>query len=144
MKQWFAVHAKPRQGEFAEQNLHQQGFDCYCSRLKREQIRRGKRIQLIEAIFPRYLFVRFRPGQDNISSFRYTKGVSRLAGVGGDPAMVPDGIIRILLESATAPNGLYIGLLAEPKQGDRISIIDGVFARLVGIFHKKSGSSLFS
>ncbi len=139
MKRWFAVYTKPRQEEIAEQNLCRQGFDCYWPRIRREQIRRGKRVQLIEAMFPRYLFVRFHPGQDNISSIRYTKGVSRLVGFGGEPARVPDEIIRILQESSTDPSGLYIELLPEPKQGEMVSVVDGALAGLQGIFVEKCG-----
>ena len=139
MKQWFAIHTKPRQEDIAEENLLRQGFDAYCPRLKREQIKRGKRVMAVEAMFPRYLFVRFEPGQDNISSIRYTKGVARLVRFGNEPARVPDGIIRLLRESASDPSGMYIELLPEPGEGDRISVVEGAFAGLTGIFHKKNG-----
>ncbi len=139
MRQWFAIHTKPRQEAIAEENLIRQGFDTYCPRIQHEKIKRGKRIRVIEAMFPRYLFVCFTPGHDNISSIRYTRGVAQLVRFGNEPARVPDEIIRLLKTSATDPSGLYIELLPEPKQGDSISIIEGPFAGVTGIFHKSSG-----
>ncbi len=139
MKKWFAIHTKPRQETVAEENLIRQGFDTYCPRIQLEQIKRGKRVKVIEAMFPRYLFVRFDPGYDNISSIRYTKGVTQLVRFGNELASVPDDIIRLLKTSATDPSGIYIELVPEPKPGDSVSIIEGSFAGLAGVFHKKSG-----
>ncbi|HFC54192.1 MAG TPA: transcription/translation regulatory transformer protein RfaH [Gammaproteobacteria bacterium] len=139
MKRWYVIHAKPRQEDVAEENLARQGFEVYCPRIKREQIRRGRRVMVIEAMFPRYLFVCFESGQDNISSIRYTRGVSRLIRFGDELARVPDSVIRLLKESASDPSGMYIELLPEPKKGDRVSIVGGAFAGLSGVFYKKSG-----
>jgi len=136
VKQWFAVHTKPRMEEMAEDHLLRQGFDIYFPRIQRDKRRRGKRVKVIEAMFPRYLFIRFNPGQDNISSIRYTRGVSRLVRFGNEPARVPDEVIQLLKTSATDPSGLYIELTPEPRPGDRVSIIDGAFAGLTGVFHK--------
>ena len=139
MKQWFAIHTKPRQEAVAEENLIRQGFDVYCPRIQHEKLKRGKRVKLIEAMFPRYLFVCFEPGHDNISSIRYTRGVSQLVRFGNEPARVPDDIIQLLKTSASDPSGLYIELTPEPKPGDSVSIIGGSFAGLTGVFYKTSG-----
>ena len=138
MRQWFAVHTKPRQEEVAEENLIRQGFDTYCPRIQVEKRKRGKRVKVIEAMFPRYLFVQFAPGHDNISSIRFTKGVTQLVRFGGEPARVPDAVIQLLKSSATDPSGIYIELLPEPKPGDSVRIVDGSLAGLSGVFYKKN------
>ncbi len=138
MKQWFAIHTKPRQESIAEENLQRQGFDTYCPKIQLEKRKRGKRVKVIEAMFPRYIFVRFTPGHDNVSSIRYTKGVAQLVRFGGEPARVPDEIIQTIKSSAIDPSGLYVELLPEPKPGDSVQIVDGSFAGLTGVFYKKN------
>jgi len=137
-RRWFVVHTKPRQEEIAEENLVRQGFDIYCPRIQLERRRRGKRIKVIEAMFPRYLFIRFTPGQDDITSVRSTKGVTQLLRFGGELARVPDSVIQSIKSFAADPSGIYIELLPEPKPGDPVRIIEGSFAGLTGVFYKRN------
>ncbi|HFC29569.1 MAG TPA: transcriptional activator RfaH, partial [Oceanospirillales bacterium] len=94
MKQWLAVHSKPRQETIAEENLARQGFEVYCPKIQIERKKRGKRIKVIEALFPRYLFVKFKSGHDSATSIRYTRGVTQIVRFGNELAIVSDDIIR--------------------------------------------------
>ena len=57
MRTWCAAFTKPRQEEVASENLTRQGFRTYLPRLKQPKRRRDRWIEVIEPLFPRYLFV---------------------------------------------------------------------------------------
>ncbi len=138
MKRWLAVHTKPRQESIAEKNLQQQELEVYCPKILIEKRKRGKIVKVVEALFPRYLFVRFEQGRDSTAAINYTRGVAQIVRFGTELAIVPDDIIRLLKSSATGSSGLYIELLPELKPGDRVNVIDGPFAGISGVFHKSN------
>ena len=140
MKHWFAVHTKPRQEKIAEENLRRQGFDIYFPQILVEK-RRGERyLKIIEAMFPRYLFIHLAPGEDDVAPIQYTRGVSRLVRFGKELAKVPDEVIWSLKSFAKDhPLGAYVEVLPEPKPGDKVDIVNGCFSGLRGPFHGKSG-----
>ena len=51
---WILVYTKSRQEERAQENLEKQGFDTFLPRISSDQ---GSS-KLIEAMFPRYLFLK--------------------------------------------------------------------------------------
>ncbi len=87
---WYAVCCKPRQEAIAEENLLRQGFHVNLPRIRIRRHRRGQWIDAIEALFPRYLFIRIDPYRCNTAPVRSTRGVVGLVRFGGQPAVVPD------------------------------------------------------
>lgn len=77
-KQWYVVYAKSRQEAVAEENLGRQGYEVYLPLIAQPRRQRGQWRQVLEPLFPRYLFVHLRLGCDNIGPIRYTTGVSSL------------------------------------------------------------------
>ncbi len=138
MRKWLAIHSKPRQEAIAEENLIRQGFEVYCPKIQIERKKKGKRVRVIEALFPRYLFVRFEPGHDCTASISYTRGVAQIVRFGRELTIVSDEIIRFLKSSANHSSGLHVELMPEFKKGDRVSVIDGPFMGLSGVFHKNN------
>ena len=63
MEGWYVTHTKPRQEIRAEEHLQRQGFHCFLPRIKRKRIRLKQRVEPIEPMFPRYLFVRLDPSR---------------------------------------------------------------------------------
>ena len=53
MKEWYAVHARPRQEAVAELNLKRQGYRTYLPRILLRKRRRGKWARVVEPLFPR-------------------------------------------------------------------------------------------
>ncbi len=139
MKRWLAVHTKPKQECIAEENLARQYFEIYQPRIKLPRRRRGKWKDVIEPLFPRYLFIRLEFGKDDISPIRSTTGVIRIVQFGGQLATVPDALIDSLKTREDPASGLY--LLDEPifKKGDEIIVQRGAFAGVKGIFETTSG-----
>ena len=139
MKHWYLIHTKLRKEMVAEQNLQRQHCEVYLPRIQQSRYQRGRWIDVIEPLFPRYLFVRLRFGYDNIGSIRYTTGVRDLVRFAEEPAVVPDQIIDLLKSTADPNTGLHCSknLLFEP--GTPVIIGKGPLAGLQAIFLAEKG-----
>jgi transcriptional antiterminator RfaH len=139
MKHWYAVHTKPRQESLAEENLQRQNFTTYFPKIKQARRRRGKWSDVIEPLFPRYLFIRLEVGKTNVSSIRSTRGVTGLVRFGNKLVPVPNPFIDALIETADEQTGIHIPNRPVLEKGDRITVTNGPFADLEGIFHATTG-----
>ena len=131
--QWFLVQTHPNGERKAADHLARQGFQTYVPRyLKRR--RHARRTETVAApLFPRYVFVTVDMLTQRWLSIRSTIGVSSLVCWGDKPAHVPDSIIGSLRQREV--NGM-ISLDQRPRfaRGDRVRIVDGVFANCLGLF----------
>ena len=133
MQRWYCVHTLPRAESKALDNLHRQGFECYLPRLQRKVLRAGRRQAVVEALFPRYLFLRADAEATSLASVRSTRGAVGLVRTAGLPATVPEEFIEHLRADANAD-----GLIALPERrllpGERVLISEGPLAGLQGIY----------
>jgi transcriptional antiterminator RfaH len=96
VKQWYAVHCKPKQDERAETELLNQGFEVFRPRLRsRRRVRQRYRV-VVESMFPRYLFVHLDDHEEDWSPIRSTRGVTGLVRMGGVAPVVPAAVIEAL------------------------------------------------
>lgn len=129
MEHWYAVHTKARDEMLAEENLHRQGFHTFLPRIKATRRRRGRWYQVIEPLFPGYLFIRLDPLTRDTSPIRSTRGALGLVRFGGEPAVVPAELIEQLIAAATdEPGVVRQEYLFQP--GDRVRILSGPFTGL--------------
>jgi transcriptional antiterminator RfaH len=137
-KSWYLIYTKPRQEEVALANLTRQGYGAYLPRLRQWRKRRGKRLRVVEPLFPRYLFILLDSHTDNWAPIRSTLGVMSLVRFGTEPARVPDDLIAHL-QSRQDNEGLHEW--AEPKLaiGDRVRVAEGPLAGYEGVLLAKSG-----
>ena len=137
-KSWYLIFTKPRQEEVALTNLTRQGYGAYLPRVRQLRKRRGKRLHIVEPLFPRYLFIRLDSHTDNWTPIRSTLGVMSLVRFGTEPARVPDDLVT-RLKSHEDAEGLHEW--AEPKLavGDRVRVVEGPLAGYEGILLAKSG-----
>ncbi len=139
MKRWYLIRTKPRKETVAEENLHRQGWEIYLPRIQQRRRRRGRWSEVIEPLFPCYLFVRLHFGFDNISPIRYTTGVQNFVRFSEKPAVVPDEIIESLRRTEDCNKGLrYLNNLPF-KPGDNVLIDTGPLAGLQAIFLAEKG-----
>lgn len=123
----------------AEENLQRQGWQVYLPLIRQPRRRRGHWIEVIEPLFPRYLFVRFQSGHDNISPIRYTTGVHNLVRFSEYPATVPDSIVESLQRAADGATGLHYPREPLFKPGDKVIIEQGPLAGLQAILLAETG-----
>ncbi|MCK9530526.1 MAG: transcription/translation regulatory transformer protein RfaH [Gammaproteobacteria bacterium] len=136
---WFVVYTKPRSEALAYEHLQRQGFMAYLPRIRQPQHVRGAWRKVISPLFPRYLFVRLRPGVQDISPLRSTRGVTTLVRFGDRLAMMPPGMVEALRACEDPKEGMHMAERALFTTGEPVRIMRGAFAGLEGVFHAASG-----
>ena len=139
MSHWYAVHTKPRQETVAEQHLQRQEYEVYLPRILKYRRRRGNIVQVIEPLFPRYLFIRLNLAVDNAAPIRSTTGVSNMVRFGSRIRSIPDEVIEFLQRSADEDKGLHVLKPPPLSKGDAVVVLDGPFAGIAGIFVAEKG-----
>lgn len=139
MNQWHAVFCKPRGEETAEANLEKQGYVVYLPRLLNRFWRAGKRVQRIEPLFPRYLFLRQPDEGQSLAPVRSTLGVTGLVRFGGQPAVVSEELIEALRAREEPANGTRVHRVIF-RPGVPVRFAEGPFAGLDAIFDKEAGA----
>lgn len=139
MTYWYTVFCKPRGEQTAEANLDNQGYTVYLPRLLTQKRRAGKWVDLIEPLFPRYLFLKPRNAAQSLAPVRSTLGVANVVRFGMQPALVSDGLIEDLRAREDSVAGLRVHRNAF-KLGDTVKFMDGPFFGLEAIFSKETGA----
>lgn len=138
---WFAVVSKPRQERVALDNLQRQGFECFLPMaLNPYQRRTKKHREIIEPLFPRYLFLRAIASVQNLAPVRSTLGVVGMVRFGTELAVVPEPVIDHIRNKMEADSGL---IRIEPlpiKAGDKVRVFDGPLAGIDGIVAERSSA----
>lgn len=137
MKSWYLLYCKRGQILRAKEHLERQTVNCWTPIVAIEKIVRGKRIEVIEALFPNYLFAEFDPENIHTTTVSATRGVSHFVRFGTQPAVIPATVIADMqahaVDKIIAPE--------VPKPGDIVKIIDGVFAGLQAIYTEPDGET---
>ncbi|HID50300.1 MAG TPA: transcription/translation regulatory transformer protein RfaH [Chromatiales bacterium] len=135
-RSWYLIHTKPRQERLARDNLQRQGYEIYLPLTARNRRRNGRYHKTIEALFPRYLFIRLDCETDNWAPIRSTLGVSGMVRFGGLPAVVPEGMVA-MLRGQDDESGIQRIPIAAFKPGDKVTIIEGPLSGCQGIYQQE-------
>lgn len=120
--EWYLVQTKPRQEDKAAENLQNQGFAVYSPKMQVSKLRNGREFSKQEPLFPNYIFILLRPGVDNWSPIRSTRGVLRMVVFGGKPRPVPNQIIATIQQKMEQKKDAADKALEE---GDAVLITTG-------------------
>jgi transcriptional antiterminator RfaH len=138
---WFPVFTKPSAESMAKTHLERQRFQVYHPRLLLPALRRGRWVDRVVSLFPRYLFVRVDTAHQSLAPVRSTSGVIDVVRCGTQPATVPDAIMEELIQRADAHTGLHrLRCRSRFERGMRVNVIAGPFEGLDGIFEREAGS----
>ena len=135
---WYLVFTKVRSEFKAQENLNRQGYVTYLPVMQKKHRRNGKHVFTTEPFFPRYLFIRLNQETDNWRPISSTIGVSHIVRFGGVPAAVPKDLIECL-QSHEDSEGVQPAT-QKLNQGDKVTIIDGPFAGMEGVYQQLKGS----
>ena len=140
MRDWFAVHTHAK-GEFvAQKNLERQGYTTYLP-LFRTTRKHARKVEVVSApLFPRYIFVSLIRGLDGPSKVRYSKGVSNIVSFGLKPATIPQKILQSLWDKEDEEGFINFRKSEKLVPGDKVNIIEGIFARSSGVIEKITGT----
>lgn len=122
---WFAVFSKPRRETEAAEQLTHQEFTVFLPQVRVQRRLRGQWRDVIEPMFPRYLFLWAVLGQDDLRPVRSTRGVVDLVRFGGELRPVPEPVIAELRRIC---EGGVLDLPSPLAPGSRVRILTGPFA----------------
>lgn len=123
---WFCLKSKPRQEAVAVRNLKAVGdIDIFFPRIRRTRRGHEKNKEVVEPLFPGYIFVKFNP-EDSQGTVKSTRGVLHLVSKNGKAVDVDHKVIDEL--KALGPDGILSMLDEELKVGAKIKVIRGIFA----------------
>ena len=138
MKSWYLIHTKPRQEQIAKENLLRQGYEIYLPLAPVRRRRKKKITQVIEPMFPRYLFIQLSDQTDDWRPIRSTLGVSVLVKFGEVPAKIPVTLIQEL-RSREDESGVQVLEQKTLSKGDHVRIAEGPLEGYAGIYQCKTG-----
>lgn len=122
---WFCVRCKPRQEAVAAGQLSGlEGVELLFPRVRRR--RRGKdgAKDVIEPLFPGYLFAAFDPAELS-GPVQHTRGVLHLVRRSGKAVPVEAKVIEEL--RSVGPGGVLDALEPLPAPGERVRVLRGIF-----------------
>lgn len=140
-KRWYVVQTKSKHESVAVENLENQKFVCYLPQLLVEKITRNRLLQLVEPLFPNYLFVQFDIDKDRWRAISGTRGVVKLLASSFDNATpVPVGFVEELLSRSDARGYLTLrkaeNVLKKFAVGDTLRINEGLYKGFSGTCSK--------
>lgn len=124
---WFVVFSKPRREVEAVEQLERQEFATFLPRVRSRRRVRGQWQDIVEPMFPRYLFLQATPGQDDLRPIRSTRGVIGLVRFGGEPKPAPE-VVMAELRRLCPGNDAVLELPAPLVPGSQVRILEGPFA----------------
>jgi transcriptional antiterminator RfaH len=136
MKQWFVVNTKARNENRAATNLLSGGIEALNPKLRLRKFRDGGFIYVIEPMFPNYIFAKFDP-IDEFHLIKYTRGVRTIVNFSGKIIPLHDEVIAFI--KTKLENGVASVQKKGFRKGDKITIKDGPFRGLNGIFEEEIG-----
>ena len=133
-RQWYVVNTKARNEERSAVNLAQGGIEVLTPKLRFRRWKEGKFTEIIEPMFPGYIFVRFHP-VDEYRLVKYTRGIKTIVNFNGRMVPLQDNLIefikgRLVEGVATVERKTY-------EKGEKIIIQEGPFKGFSGIFEKE-------
>lgn len=127
-ERWHVAQTKPRHEFIAKMNLKEVGFDTFLPTLERRRSVGRRAADLIEPLFPGYLFVAFNPQVAQWRDINGVRGITRLLCHGDRPDPIPQGVIERLQEKANQ-DGLII---ADERPDSIVRYAAGQWLRLTG------------
>lgn len=145
MARWYVMYTKPRQEEVALDNLQRQNYTVFYPQARLQKRKAGVgNVQVVEPLFPRYMFLSLEQGVDDFSRLRSTRGCVDLVKFGGIPSTVPDGLVQLI--QSQADDSFVLNLTASPPlaKGSTVRVAEGPFEGLMGqIVNHRSEQRVF-
>jgi len=136
---WYAIHTRSRFEQKVFDGLRGKDFEAFLPRVQVMSRRKDRRQKILVPMIPGYVFVRSILTPDDYYPIIQTVGVVRMIGVQGKPVPAKkdeiDGLMILDGTDRTVQNRAYM------QKGDRVMIMEGPFAGLVGFYlhHKGKG-----
>ena len=135
MVNWYVLQSKPRKEAFLYKQLLVYRIEAYLPSVRVEPV--NPRARKEQPFFPGYLFIHVDLKSISISDLRWMPGAIGLVCYGGEPAYVPDGLVRTIQTQVDEVRIAELGNIDRFKSGDLVVIKDGPFAEYKAIFDRR-------
>jgi transcriptional antiterminator RfaH len=132
---WFVVYTQPLKETVAKQHLEEQGYDVYLPMFKKTRRHARRTDEVLQPLFPRYLFVGLDLKLDAWRAVNGTRGVAYLLLNDGHPLGISTSIIeelKVLENDGVVP----IECVSTFTKGESLRLVDGAFKDQVAVFQR--------
>jgi transcription termination/antitermination protein NusG len=134
---WYVLHTRSHFENVVHGSLGGKAKETFLPKM-RVRSRRKDRVKMIDLpVFPGYVFVRTSLLPAEHVDILKIPGAVRLIGNSAGPVSVPDATIESLRIMTAVPESVFAGTRFE--KGDRVMVIAGPFAGVVGFFSRYRG-----
>lgn len=134
---WYVLHTRSRFEQVVSDGLEKKSLEPFLPKMTVMSKRRDRRKKIRVPLFPGYVFVKSDLNVYERLEIVKTVGVVRFVGNKDGPLSVPDESIDSLKIMASGDNQIATGSLL--KKGDRVMVVEGPFAGVVGTFVRYRG-----
>lgn len=131
---WYALYTKPWSEDSVASRLQDIGIEVLNPKLKSKKYQRNKISEVIEPLFPCYLFANFEKEKYS-HLITYTRGMRYIVGK-RNPVVVHDEVIDTIKEGMEDGN-LVVIKPQRFERGERVFIREGPFKDFYGIFERE-------
>jgi transcription antitermination factor NusG len=137
-KNWYVLHTRSRFENVVHDGLLSKSFEVFLPRMQVKSRRRDRKLMIRVPVFPGYLFVKSDLGANEHLDILKTIGAVRLLGTKDGPVHVPAETIDSLKILVAVDGPIKTG--NRLVQGERVLVVQGVFAGVVGTFTRYRGA----
>jgi transcriptional antiterminator RfaH len=131
---WYAIYTKAGKEDSVTFLLRNAGIDVLNAKLKSSRFRHKRLIELIEPLFPCYIFADFEK-EKYAHMITYTRGTRYIVGK-QNPISVSNQIITAIKDNLKQDD-IIIMRPSRFCRGDRVLIKDGPFKNFIGLFERE-------
>jgi len=131
---WYAIYTKSGKEDSVAHQLRGIGLEILSPKLKTKKYKRNKLVEVVEQLFPCYLFANFDK-KKYAHLITYTRGVRYIVGK-KNPIVVYDEIINAIKDGMDK-SGLVVIKPGRFEKGDKVYIREGPFKDFYGIFERE-------
>jgi transcriptional antiterminator NusG len=137
IQSWYVLHTKSRFENVVNDGLFKKTIDVFLPKITVPSRRKDRKKMIRMPLFPGYVFVRSNLRPDHHLEIVKTVGAVKLVGNSQGPVPVPDETIESLKIMVASEKQITTGSLFHP--GDRVMVVNGPFAGVIGIFDRYRG-----
>ncbi|MEN6481850.1 MAG: transcription termination/antitermination NusG family protein [Anaerolineaceae bacterium] len=129
---WYAINSHPNKEELLFKLLTNMGLECFFPCLKVKPV--NPRARKIKPYFPGYLFIKTDLNGEGTSMFQWMPYSRGIVSFGGEPAIVPDGLIQGIKNRLAEIGEESKKTIEDLQNGQPVKIIAGPFLDYEAIF----------
>ena len=134
---WYALHTKSRFENVVNEGLHKKSLEVFLPKITVKSKRRDRKLMIQVPLFPGYIFVKTDLNPYEHIEILKTTGAVRLVGNSGGPVSISETTIESLKIMVATEHPITTG--SRFKKGDRVLVVDGPFAGVIGTFVRYRG-----